>query len=97
MASPFRAGCQNTARVLRSSRFQSIRQFSLTVSRRTDGVFRELTSVRVAVPWIQALRQKEAQDAAGVAKLTGKAELSTGRKLDPKRMKDSYHSVVRDH
>lgn len=71
------------------------RHLSLTRSRRTDGVFRELTAQRVQTPWIEAFRkrQREGLDAAG----QGKGEPQTPKDLDmtPKKMSDSYYSVVR--
>ncbi|KAF1928784.1 acyl-coenzyme A thioesterase 9 [Didymella exigua CBS 183.55] len=68
---------------------------SLTCSsiRRTDGVFRELTSMRVRTPWVEALR-KQQQDGQEPGKPSGKSEVPKDRDLKPKRMSDSYHSVV---
>lgn len=57
----------------------------------TDGVFRELTNERVAIPWAEALRKR---DAGEKDKVDGTGDAVTERTLTPKRMSDSYHSVV---
>jgi acyl-coenzyme A thioesterase 9 len=59
--------------------------------RRTDGVFQGLTAVRVATPWIEAFRRKQA---GGAVEDETKVELSKERALKGKRMRDSYHKVV---
>lgn len=81
----------------RSQRQSSLRYFSTTPRCRTDGVFRDLTDQRVQMPWVEALRkqQKEGHDPA---ETKGSPQTPTDRDLAPKKMKDSYHSVVRrDH
>ena len=57
-------------------------------------MFRELTDQRVQVPWIDAFRKKEkyGQEAT---RPSGKPETPIDRDLTPKKMSDSYHSVVR--
>jgi hypothetical protein len=67
------------------------RQFSISSRKSTDGVFKELTNERLAVPWIEALRKR---DAGQADKVNGRMETGAERKLKPKRIKDSYHSVV---
>jgi acyl-coenzyme A thioesterase 9 len=69
------------------------RHLHCSPSRRTDGVFRELTSMRVRTPWIEALRQQQSESKQPT-KPSGKAEVPKDRKLTPKRMSESYHSVV---
>ncbi|KAF2085883.1 Thioesterase/thiol ester dehydrase-isomerase [Saccharata proteae CBS 121410] len=64
-----------------------------TVARSTDGVFRELTEVRVRTPWVEALRQKQASG-QDPTEASGKPQVPADRKLEPKRMSDSYHSVI---
>ncbi|GAB1742434.1 hypothetical protein NU219Hw_g7981t2 [Hortaea werneckii] len=78
---------------IRATHYRHCRGFSLSATRRTDGVFRELTDQRVQVPWIEAFqkRQKEGQDAS---QPSGKPETPPDRDLTPKKMSDSYHSVV---
>lgn len=58
----------------------------------TDGVFRDLTNMRVQVPWIEALRQQ--RDAAATPR---SAQSKQGAQISvaPKRMSESYHKVVR--
>ena len=63
------------------------------MTRRTDGVFRELTNQRVALPWIEASRRKGV-GGENTGQSEGKKAVGKDRKLEPKRMKDSYHSVV---
>jgi hypothetical protein len=76
------------------SRFpRTRRNFQSGAPRATDGVFRDLTAVRVRTPWVEALRQQQ-QDGTDPSKASGKQEVSPDRKLEPKRMSDSYHSVV---
>lgn len=60
---------------------------------RTDGVFRELTSMRVRTPWVEALHQQQ-QEGQQPGKPSGRPEVPKDRDLTPKRMSDSYHSVV---
>ncbi|KAF2275127.1 Thioesterase/thiol ester dehydrase-isomerase [Westerdykella ornata] len=69
------------------------RAFQTSAAKRTDGVFRELTAMRVQTPWIEALRKKQAED-ADPSSASKKQEVSADRKLTPKRMSDSYHSLV---
>ncbi|KAF2256224.1 Thioesterase/thiol ester dehydrase-isomerase [Trematosphaeria pertusa] len=69
------------------------RSFHSSSAKRTDGVFRELTAMRVRTPWIEALRKQQAEGKDPTA-ASGKPEVPKDRKLSPKRMDDSYHSVV---
>ena len=67
----------------------SVRSFSSSPQRPTDGVFRELTTQRTSMPWIEALRKQQ----------TGTHDPSQptpkDRDLSPKKMSDSHYSVVR--
>jgi hypothetical protein len=78
----------------------AVRRISLTACRRTDGVFRELTAARVQQPWIEAFQQKQEKEQDGGSADPGPAKPLTpadhNRDLAPKKMHDSYHSVVRD-
>lgn len=67
--------------------------FHTYVSRQTDGVFRELTSMRVRTPWIEALRQQQTES-IGSAPPSGEPEMAGVRVNEPKHMDDSYHAVV---
>ncbi|KAI0585512.1 acyl-thioester hydrolase protein [Pyrenophora tritici-repentis] len=69
------------------------RGFHTSPTRCTDGVFRELTSMRVRTPWIEALRQQQAEGKQPNER-TGKPAVPKDRKLTPKHMDESYHSVV---
>jgi hypothetical protein len=69
------------------------RSFSSTIRPQTDGVFRALTENRIQTPWIDALREKE-RGGHDPTKPSGKSETPNDRDLSPKRMSDSYHSVV---
>lgn len=67
------------------------RSFAVSSKKSTDGVFRELTNARVAVPWREAL---EKRDAGEKDKVDGTKEATAERDLTPKKSSDSYHSVV---
>ncbi|KAH7125437.1 HotDog domain-containing protein [Dendryphion nanum] len=69
------------------------RGFHSTPSQRTDGVFRELTSMRVRTPWVEALRNQQSEG-HDPTQASGKQKVPSDRKLTPKRMSDSYHKVV---
>lgn len=69
------------------------RSFSCSSVRRTDGVFRELTSMRVRTPWVEAFRRQQ-QEGQHPGKPSEKSTVPKNRDLTPKRMSDSYHSVV---
>jgi len=68
------------------------RAFSTSRPNHTDGVFRALTENRVQTPWVEAFerQQKEGHDPT---KPSGPS-LDKERDLSPKKMSDSYHSVV---
>lgn len=70
------------------------RKYHATPCYHTDGVFRALTEARVRTPWIEALRRRKAEERGD---RTAPAKFSAPRAVDlkPKRMSDSYHSVVR--
>ena len=72
------------------------RQFAVTAERQTDGVFRALTENRVQTPWIEALRKKQ-REGQDPTQASGKQETPSDRDLSPRKMSDSYHSVVRQH
>jgi len=70
-----------------------IRSFHSSTPRLTDGVFRALTEARVRTPWIEAFRKKQAEG-SDPTKALDKPQVPADRDLTPKRMSDSYHSVV---
>ena len=82
----------NTSRVpVAGGNYCPRRAFGVSSRRSTDGVFRELTKARVPVPWAEALRKR---DAGEQDKVDGTKDAVKEMELVPKRMKDSYHSVV---
>lgn len=92
----FRHASQQQRCCLASAQLASIeanRSFHCSPVRSTDGVFKELTAMRVKTPWIEALRsqQAEGEEAAGSS---GKGQVPKDRDLTPKHMSDSYHSLV---
>ena len=60
---------------------------------RTDGVFRALTESRVRTPWIEALRTQQ-RAGPDPSEASQQPKTPAKRNLEPKRMSDSYHSVV---
>lgn len=70
------------------------RELSTSTRLQTDGVFRALTENRVQTPWIEALRNKQ-REGHDPTQASGKPETPKDRDLSPKKMSDSYHSVVR--
>lgn len=54
---------------------------------------RNIHFLPVQTPWIEALRKKQ-NEGADPSAATGKQEVPTDRQLTPKRMSESYHSVV---
>ncbi|KAL8670256.1 MAG: hypothetical protein Q9168_005192 [Polycauliona sp. 1 TL-2023] len=69
------------------------RQLHLSQRCQTDGVFKELTEMRVRTPWIEALRKKE-EDGIDPTQRSNTSATPPNRDLTPKRMSDSYHRVV---
>lgn len=69
------------------------RTFHSSNPQRTDGVFRELTEQRVRTPWIEAFR-KQQQEGKDLTEASQKYQVPKERDLKPKRMQDSYSSVI---
>lgn len=76
-----------------SSLSRSSRSFHASAAQHTDGVFRELTSMRVRTPWVEAFRNQQAGGKSS-AEPVGKPRVPKDRQLTPKHMDESYHSVV---
>ncbi|KAL8904234.1 MAG: hypothetical protein Q9171_007128, partial [Xanthocarpia ochracea] len=72
---------------------RAIRQLHLSPRWQTDGVFKELTEMRVRTPWIEALRKKE-QEGIDPTQRSSVPATPSNRDLTPKRMSDSFHRVV---
>jgi acyl-coenzyme A thioesterase 9 len=75
---------------------QRIRPFSSTCAARTDGVFRKLTEMRVPIPWIDALHQRQQQEKehGNVGGESPEKTPAQAPELVPKLMSDSYVSVT---
>jgi acyl-coenzyme A thioesterase 9 len=67
------------------------RAFAVEARKSTDGVFRELTNARVAVPWVEALSKRDPGEKDTV---DGTSDADVQSQPTPKRAKESYHSVV---
>ena len=67
--------------------------FHISPRWQTDGVFKELTEMRVRTPWIEALRKKE-EEGIDPTRRSDTPATPSNRDLTPKRMSDSYHRVV---
>ncbi|KAL8808074.1 MAG: hypothetical protein Q9182_000352 [Xanthomendoza sp. 2 TL-2023] len=69
------------------------RQLHVSPRCQTDGVFKELTEMRVRTPWIEALRKRE-KDGIDPTKKSSIPATPPDRDLTPRSMSDSYHRVV---
>lgn len=69
------------------------RQLGTTTARKTDGVYKALTAMRVRIPWIEALTKQREQEKRPAKQSITPPE-SPNRNLLPKRMSDSFHKVV---
>lgn len=49
--------------------------------------------MRINTPWIEAFRRRE-KEGHDPSKASGKPQIPPDRKLTPKHMSDSYHSLV---
>ena len=77
---------------LRRQFYGQWRQYSASSCRKTDGVFRDLTAARVAIPWVEALKKIKSEEAE--VKPLSSPQVPVNRNLSPKRMSDSYSRVV---
>lgn len=69
------------------------RQLGTTTARKTDGVYKALTAMRVRIPWIEALTKQREQE-KWPAKQSSTPPESPNRNLLPKKMSESFHKVV---
>jgi acyl-coenzyme A thioesterase 9 len=69
------------------------RTFISTRIVKTDGVFKELTAMRVVTPWIDALDAKRAAE-SGNGPQESEVKEHQAKEPEPKRMSDSYARVV---
>ena len=72
----------------------ALRRFHATPAYNTDGVYRDLTNMRVRTPWVEALRQQR-EEGSGPIKASSTPATPPVRDLTPKKMSDSFHRVVR--
>ena len=72
----------------------ALRRFHATPACRTDGVYRDLTNMRVRTPWVEALR-KQKEEGYDPVKASSTPATPPNRDLTPKKMSDSFHRVVR--
>lgn len=88
-----RAALRNILRPRTIGPHHTRRTFSISRPHGTDGVFRALTEERVQIPWVEAFRKQQTEGKA-VQEPSGKPETPADRDLSPRKMSDSYHSVV---
>ena len=67
--------------------------FHTSQSVKTDGVYHELTAMRVRTPWIEAFRKQQAEGSTE-GRIASPATAAKQENL-PKKMSDSYHRIVR--
>lgn len=70
-----------------------LRHFHATPAYTTDGVYRDLTNMRVRTPWVEALR-KQREEGYDPTKTSNTPVTPSNRNLTPKKMSDSFHRVV---
>ncbi|KAH7401579.1 HotDog domain-containing protein [Pyrenochaeta sp. MPI-SDFR-AT-0127] len=88
-----RCNCAQSSFPVVSATALASRDLHSSTRQQTDGVFRELTSMRVRTPWVEALRRQQSEG-KGPTQPSGAPEVPKHRNLAPKHMNDSYHSVV---
>ena len=69
------------------------RQFHVSPAYCTDGVYKDLTNMRVKTPWIEALR-KQREDGVDPTKQSSIPATPANRDLRHRKMSDSFHRVV---
>lgn len=85
---------ENVRKLICSNACPSLgRQFHITATRKTDGVYKALTAMRVRIPWIEALTKQREQE-NGPAQQPIAPPGSSNQQLLPKKMSDSFHRVV---
>ncbi|KAK8237193.1 HotDog domain-containing protein [Phyllosticta capitalensis] len=87
------ASAVKPSRLVGAQKCINTRKFSNSAPTCTDGVFRDLTEARIQTPWIEALRKKQ-RNGEDPSKASGIPQVPADRKLEPKRMSDSYHRVI---
>ena len=72
----------------------ALRRFHVTPVCSTDGVYKDLTNMRVRTPWVEALREHK-EEFYDPTKTSSTPATPPDRALTPKKMSDSFHRVVR--
>lgn len=85
---------RNASVILAPLRSPALRRFHVTPAPSTDGVYRDLTNMRVRTPWVEALR-KQREEASDPTRTSRTPAPPIDRDLTPKKMSDSFHRVVR--
>jgi len=65
-----------------------------TAVRQTDGVFSGLTDHRDRIPWIEAFKEQQREQAGKGSSSGNNAHQKVERDMTPKKMSDSYHRVI---
>ncbi|GAM84894.1 hypothetical protein ANO11243_028960 [Dothideomycetidae sp. 11243] len=87
------ASCRRSAAILPFQASRCRRSISSSLPRETQGVFRSLTDSRCKRAWIDAFTEIQAGE-HGKAPAAAKSSEPAQRDLSPRKMRDSYHSVV---
>ena len=81
------------------SKSQIVRRIHVSSRWGTDGVYRDLTNMRVKIPWVEALRKQNESEPSSPIDTENSSSSSPSslpnRHLTAKKMSDSFHSVVR--
>ena len=94
--SVYRTQCLRLANsIIRTPRISgtTLRQLHVSSACHTDGVYRDLTNMRVRTPWVEALKTQRA-DGIDPTKKSVTPATPANRDLRPKKMSDSFHRVV---
>lgn len=87
---PLQAALRSATRTAR----QQQRCFTQTPRCGTDGVYRELTAMRTATPFIEAFRAEQLRKEGKAPEKKEDEKLTEPVDTTPKRMSDSFHRVV---
>ncbi len=71
-----------------------VRVFRKSPQRATDGVYKELTEMRIRTPWIEALKKKREEE-QNTSQLSDTPAKLPDRDPRPKKMSDSFTRIVR--
>lgn len=88
------AGCNVPACQKMFKQHHPVRAFGESPQRATDGVYKELTEMRIRTPWIEALKKKREGEQNSSQFFDTPVKLPD-RDLRPKKMSDSFTRIVR--